>query len=132
VKSGSAPPKKSRRPRKFKSKFEATFAALLDKEKLPFEYEPDKLSYILNLEYTPDWKVGGIYIETKGKFDYDSRRKMLAVVTQHPDKDIRLVFMRNNKLGKGSKMTYGGWCDRHNIPWSVYPELPVRKEKLDE
>lgn len=93
-----------------------------------FQYEPECLNYKLELKYVPDWKIGDTYIETKGKFDYDSRRKMAAVIAQNPDKDIRLVFMRNNKLGRGSKMTYGMWCDAHNIKWSVFPRLPFGDE----
>ena len=98
---------------------------LLEKTGKAFVYEPCKLGYRLDLEYKPDWQVDGkYYIEAKGKFDYTERRKMLAVRSANPDKDIRMVFMRNQKLGKGSKMTYGEWCDKHGIQWTIYPELP--------
>jgi hypothetical protein len=50
---------------------------------------------------------------------------MLAVKQANPDKEVRMVFMRNQKLNKGSKMTYGDWCDKHGIRWSVFPELPL-------
>lgn len=98
---------------------------MLAKKGIEFDYEPEEIPYRLDLKYNPDWKIGNVYIETKGKFDYDSRRKMLAVISQNPDKDIRLVFMRNNKLGKGSKTKYGDWCDKHGIKWSVFPALPI-------
>ena len=67
----------------------------------------------------------GIYLEAKGKFDYIERRKMAAVRASHPEKDIRMVFMRDQKLSRTSKMTYGLWCDKHGIPWSVFPKLPL-------
>lgn len=123
----SANPPRSRRPKRtYRSKFEGKVADALSKTKLRFEYEPEKLPYRLDLEYKPDWKVDdAFYIEAKGKFDYIERRKMLAVRKANPDKDIRMVFMRNQKLGKGSKMTYGEFCDKHGIRWTVFPELPI-------
>lgn len=111
---------------KLKSKFEKRFYDEITRLGLDFAYESDKLSYSLHLAYKPDWKVSdGLYIETKGKFDYTERRKMEAVKAANPDKEIRMVFMRNQKLGKGSKMTYGEWCDKHDIRWSVFPDLPL-------
>lgn len=122
--------KKPRSPRpkriKYRSKFEGRVADALEKKGKEIVYEPEKLAYQLNLEYKPDWKVDGeFYIEAKGKFDYVERRKMLAVRAANPDKDIRMVFMRNQRLGKGSKMTYGEFCDKHGIQWTVFPELPI-------
>jgi len=119
--------------KKYKSKFERTVADIFKKKKIVAEYEPDKFNYTLDLTYTPDWKVTqgsaptarAVYIETKGKFDYTERRKILGVLKSNPGIDLRMMFMRNNKLGKGSKMNYGEWCDKHEIKWSVSPELPL-------
>lgn len=119
-----------KKPR-LKSKFEQRFYDELQKRNLDFSYEPDTLEYTLELRYKPDWKVrDGLYIETKGKFDYTERRKILSVLQHNPNAEVRMVFMRNQKLGKGSKMTYGEWCDKHGIKWSVFPELPITKEEL--
>jgi hypothetical protein len=116
----------SRKRIKYRSKFEGRVADELEKRGKTIEYEPEKLSYSLHLQYKPDWKVdGSFYVEAKGKFDYVERRKMLAVLAENPDKDIRMVFMRNQKLGKGSKMTYGEFCDKHGIQWTVFPNLPI-------
>ena len=44
---------------------------------------------------------------------------MLLVIAQHPELDIRMVFMRpNNKLNKNSRTTYAQWCDKNNIKWA--------------
>ena len=116
-------PKKTPR---LKSKFEKRFYEEATKRGLDLGYEKDRLSYSLHLDYKPDWKVrDGFYIETKGKFDYTERRKMAAVCAANPNVEVRMVFMRNQKLGKGSKMTYGEWCDKHGIKWSVFPEIPL-------
>jgi hypothetical protein len=121
----SPSPKRGRQPR-LKSKFEKRFYEEITRRGLVLSYETDTLPYTLDLSYKPDWKVeDGLYLETKGKFDYVERRKMLAVLRANPGKEVRMVFMRNQKLGKGSKMNYGEWCDKHGIRWSVFPELPL-------
>jgi len=118
--------KKKRRPKlKYKSGFEAKVAKLLPPE---FEYEEDCFGYSLHLQYVPDWsetKPGGIILEAKGKFDYVERRKILAVIRDNPGIDLRMVFMRNNRISKKSKITYVDWCAKHGIKCSVYPELPL-------
>ena len=112
--------------KKYRSKFEGRVAAALPKQA---RYEADTLPYVLELEYTPDWTLGRgkdpIYLEAKGKFDYIERRKVLAVINNNPGIDLRMIFMRNNRLNKRSETTYGAWCDKHGIRWSVFPELPI-------
>lgn len=106
-------------------------ASLLKRKGIKYEYESCAIPYILKGTYKPDWKVGkGLFLETKGKFDYRERRKLLAVVNQNPDKEIRVVFQRNNKISRASSTTYGDWCDKHDIKWSVFPELPVKRSEL--
>jgi len=111
---------------RLKSKFEKRFYEEITKRGLTLAYEAETLSYRLELSYKPDWKVhDGLFLETKGKFDYTERRKILSVLRDNPNKEVRMVFMRNQKLGKGSKMTYGEWCDKHGIRWSVFPDIPL-------
>ncbi len=103
----------------FKSKFERNFAATLRKKGIGAEYEPEKVPYVLNCIYLPDFKLkNGVYLELKGELDAISRRKMLAVKQQNPHLDIRFVFMRaSNKLRKGSKVTYAKWAEDHGFKW---------------
>ena len=43
----------------------------------------------------------------------------MLIKKQHPELDIRIVFMSGKtKIRKGSPTTYGMWCDKHNIPWA--------------
>ena len=133
-----------RRPREFpfegeiyKSKYELQQASRLVGEGILFEYEKHEikfLSEIRNAEclacgstsvgkhriYTPDFYLieTDIFVETKGKFDAPTRTKMREVCAQS-SKDIRMVFMRNNWLTRKHKMTYGRWCDLHDIQWAV-------------
>ena len=44
---------------------------------------------------------------------------MVLMKKQHPDLDIRFVFMNaKNKIYKGSKTTYAAWCARYNFEWA--------------
>lgn len=98
----------------YKSKFEKQFA---EQYKLP--YEQDKIKYTIDFVYHPDWKVAdNVYIETKGIFDFEDRRKTLAVKKQHPNIIVALVFQNSKaKIYKGSNTTYSEWCDKHKIDY---------------
>lgn len=71
--------------------------------------------------YTPDFLLpNGILVETKGRFTPEDRRKHLEIKKQHPDLDIRFVFTNGNaKLRKGSKTSYGSWCDKNGFLWAT-------------
>lgn len=102
-----------------RSKFEADVIAKLQTSEAKFEYEPEWLSFTQpakGRKYLPDIKLETksgkiIYIELKGKLDIDTRYKMKWVKEQHPDKDIRIVFMRDNLMSKrGKRKTYSDWA----------------------
>lgn len=87
------------------------------------KYESIKLDYIepeTKHVYTPDFPVSPhIVIETKGRWVVEDRLKMLLLIEQYPEIDFRMVFYNaNQKIKKGSKTTYGMWCDKHNIKWA--------------
>lgn len=103
--------------KKFKSLLERDFAKLLKKQKIAFKYEEDRIPYVRQSSYTPDWKIGPkTYLETKGEFTSSQRSNLLSFREQHPDIKIIMVFAQaNNKLNRKSKMTYAEWCNRHEI-----------------
>ena len=84
------------------------------------KYEAVKLKYEVVHQYTPDWidpQTGAIF-ETKGRFTGSDRSKHIAIKKQHPDLDLTIVFQRPHlPIRKGSKTTYAGWCDKHDIKW---------------
>lgn len=91
----------------------------LKRMKVPYQYEPTKLPFVIERTYCPDFYIPhkDIYIEAKGKLDADTKQKMIAVKKAHPDLDIRIVFMRGeNKLSKRSKTTYMQWAEKHGFP----------------
>lgn len=84
------------------------------------QYEKLKLPYTTEHKYNADvYLSNGIIVEIKGYFPSEDRSKMLQVIAQHPEFDIRMVFKNpNTKLGNGSQTTYAQWCDKHGIKWA--------------
>ena len=123
---------------RYRSKFEDKFASELKQHGVVFEYEAVSLNYLKTIQsgfckkcetktvfqrcsYTPDFflPVQNIFIETKGRWTGEDRKKHLAVREANPTVDIRLVFMSNNKIHKKSDTRYGDWADKHGFLWSV-------------
>lgn len=97
--------------------------------KLKIAYETEALEYSVPGKYIPDFIVEfkdgrKLYIESKGYFRYVDQVKMLAVKQAHPDLDIRMLFMRDQKLSRTSKMRYSDWCVKHKIPFAI-GEIPA-------
>jgi hypothetical protein len=93
------------------------------------EYEKHQISYTkpaTNHTYKPDFRLpNGIFIETKGRFTLEDRKKHLLIKAQKPDLDIRIVFQNPNaKLNKRSKTTYGMWADKNGFKWAT-KQVPV-------
>ena len=109
-----------------RSHLEEQVADLLDEMKIEYQYESEKIPYMIEANYIPDFKVGDIYFETKGYFPPDQRRKMKAVKLANPDLDIRIIFQSpHNKINKRSKTTYSMWAEKNGFPWWAYYAIPV-------
>ena len=107
----------------YRSGFEHKVSDQLKENKIKFEYETTVIPYIkpeTKHTYTIDFTLpNGILVETKGRWVAEDRKKHLLIKKQHPELDIRIVFMSGKtKIRKGSKTTYGDWCDKHGIPWA--------------
>ena len=109
-----------------RSHLEEQVADLLDEMKIEYQYESEKIPYMIEANYIPDFKVGDIYFETKGYFPPDQRRKMKAVKSANPDLDIRIIFQSpHNKINKRSKTTYSMLAEKNGFPWCAYYAIPV-------
>lgn len=101
---------------------------------MSFQYEPIKLKYTIpetDRTYCPDFVLAnGIIVEAKGQFDREMRKKMELVIAQNPDKDIRILFMRDNYINRGSKTRYTDWCKKRNIKCAVSYKGEVPDEWL--
>lgn len=123
-----------------RSKFEKRIAKELDDAGVSYEYEQFSYAYTEPLRrnsifcsscsstdirrsgwYTPDFFLdSGIIIETKGRFTAADRRKMLAVREAHKDlEDIKLCFMRDNKIHRSSKTHYSDWAMENGFDYSI-------------
>lgn len=77
-------------------------------------------------KYTPDFILeNGIIVEAKGVLTPQDRLKMVCVKNQHPNRDIRFLFMRAaNKLNKHSKTTYAQWAEKNGFKWAEGAKIP--------
>ena len=123
----------------FRSKFEQQVGEYLDKKGIKYDYESISFEYEEPLRrnrarcgdcgstdlrrvgwYTPDFVLcNGYIIESKGRFTASDRRKMKAVIEAHPDEQIVMLFMRDNKIHKNSRTHYSDWCMENNIDFAI-------------
>lgn len=99
------------------------------KKKETAGYETEQLKYIIEGSYTPDFTVeradGSVmFIEAKGYFDYQARRKMEGVKKSNPDADVRILFQQDKPLRKRGKMRYSDWAQKHGFTFAVGEQLP--------
>ena len=112
---------------KYRSKLEEQVAELFDTLGVIYEYESVKVPYVIQHNYCPDFVLPNhVHIEAKGYWDAKDRRKILAVKKENPDLDLRMVFQAPyNTISKKSKTTYAKWCEKHDIPWTSYHDIPI-------
>ena len=119
----------------YRSGLEQDTAKFLKKRGIGFTYEEMKIKWVdpKTKTYTPDFVLdNGIIIETTGRFISPDRAKHLAVRDQHPELDIRFVFTNSkSKLYKGSKTTYGMWCNKYDFKYAdrYIPEAWLKEPK---
>ena len=103
-----------------RSRLEEKVQETLEKLGQKVQYEVDKLPFVqpaVQRYYLPDFKLeNGTYIEVKGRFTAEDRRKMLWVKEQNPEAVIRFIFGNGkNKLTKKSKSTYLDWAKKYGF-----------------
>lgn len=120
---------------KYRNKFEKNTGDRLYELGIDFGYETEKLEYTVTGRYIPDFIIttksaNKIYVETKGNgrsFDGPSRRKLLAVKSQHPEIDIRIVFYSDGKIGPkrkdGTCLRQSDWAIKHGFQYAIR-EIP--------
>ena len=112
---------------KYRSGLEEKVANLLEGLGVSYEYESKRVPYTIQHHYCPDFILPNhVLLETKGYWDAADRRKIKAVKQDNPDLDLRMVFQAPfNKISKKSKTTYAQWCDKHDIPWTSFHNIPI-------
>lgn len=124
------------------SKFEYNIALDLKERGVDFDYEAETYEYTVAVvgtkcpecgsgpatkkaRYTPDFFLpNGIIVETKGRWDSQDRKKMVAMKEQHPDLDIRILFLADNWITKRHKDRYSTWCDKKGLTYAIGKTIP--------
>jgi len=117
----------------YRSGLEEVVDSTLKQRNIDGEYEKHKIKYTVpatDHTYTPDFRLpNGIFVETKGRFVIEDRKKHVLIRKQHPELDIRFVFQNSkNKIRKGSPTTYADWCVKHGF---IYADKTIPQEWLD-
>ena len=104
----------------FRSGLEDKVSKQLESKGIQFDYELWKIPYVIpasNHTYTPDFLLpNGIFVETKGLWESDDRKKHLLIREQYPQLDIRIIFSSSRtKIYKGSPTSYAEWCEKQGI-----------------
>lgn len=113
---------------KYRSKLEKECHSLLGKE---WKYEPNRISYTVRRNYTPDFVSGKFYIEVKGFFRSGDTQKYKAIAEQLIFEDKHLIFLMpdpEKKTRKGGKTSYRQWCGKHGIKIFSTKEIKELKE----
>jgi len=117
----------------FRSGLEDAVAAQIRNYGLDPAYETTKIEYAVparKAKYTPDFPLGHIVIETKGRFDVEDRKKHLLIKQQYPELDLRFVFSNSRqRIRKGSPTTYADWCNKHGF---LFADKLIPEEWLRE
>jgi len=118
---------KNKKTPKFRSGLESKVADLLEGLGVTYEYESKRVPYTIQHNYCPDFVLPNhVHLETKGYWDAADRRKIKAVKKDNPELDLRMVFQSPfNKISKKSKTTYAMWCEKHDIPWTSFHNIPL-------
>jgi hypothetical protein len=107
----------------FRSGLEMTIDESLKSRGIDGEYEKHIIQYTkpeTHHKYHPDFKLpNGIFVETKGRFLTDDRKKHILIKAQNPNLDIRFLFQNSKtKISKASKTTYADWCIKHGFKFA--------------
>jgi|TARA_R110000751_G_scaffold12185_4_gene41943 hypothetical protein len=107
---------------KYRSNLERNIVRVLDKYKVPFEYEPDRLKYQPKIRtYIPDFYIpdGDFYIEGKGYFHTADERTRHLLIRDQLGVEVKFVFGNpDTYISKTSKTTYKEWCERYGFEQS--------------
>lgn len=111
---------------KLRNKFEKKIHRQLVKSEVSFSYESEKIAYVIASHYTPDFilttPLGKIYIECKGYFRPEDKRKLVAVKRLNPQLDLRLLFYAPDKITRSVQRRldqYIKWAVKNGFKFAV-------------
>jgi hypothetical protein len=107
---------------KVDSKWEEKLRTGVLKEQI---YHPARVPYTVEHTYEPDWRVGNILIEAKGRFRESSEAAKYKWIRKAlVDEELVFLFMKPNtpmphakKRKDGTKQTHAEWAERNGFRW---------------
>ena len=120
-------PKKKEKTEKYRSHLEEEVSKIMPSG----TYESEKIEYEIPAtthNYTPDWTLGDIRIEVKGRFrDIDEAKKYLYVKRSNPDLDLRFIIQsEKTMMPKSKKTTMKQWLEKNGFLVYVWPNFPKK------
>lgn len=127
----------------FRSGLEKSIADDLTSKGVSFEYEKTTIVYVKQVRagacgdcggknvgkratYLPDFRLpGDIFVEAKGYFVGRDRSKLVAIRSQHPAIDLRLLFAADNWCTKLHKLRYSSWAAKHGFRHAIGKTIPT-------
>ena len=103
---------------RYRSGLEKSVALDLTKRGIDFQYEHERIPYIVERKYLPDFQLpNGIYVEAKGWFRDEDCRKMRLLKAQYPDKEFRFLFQNLNTKVQSKRFTNQQWAEKYNFAY---------------
>lgn len=107
-------------------------ANLRDGPFIDYEYHTDRIPYTVEHMYEPDFVVGDVIIEAKGRFRETSEASKYVHVRTHLPEGKELIFLfykadnpmpgaRPRKSKGGTKFTHGEWGTKSGFKWFENP-----------
>lgn len=90
------------------------------------EHHPEKVEYVVEHKYTPDFKYGNILIEAKGRFMTSSEAAKYVWIRKKLPEGTELVFLfmkpncampHTKKRKDGTRRTHADWADKNDFRW---------------
>lgn len=124
----------------YRSALEMQVANQLKKARIAFEYEPRDsiLEYKQRINnvvcescgctnniyqvrtYLPDFVIGNVVLEAKGRWVASDRSKINNLVQSHRGVTFVMLFQNPNQKTSKKRGTYAEWCDKNGILWLGY------------
>jgi len=112
----------------------------LHKDKLKgCKHHPEMIGYWIEKKYEPDFVIGDIYIEVKGRFrDRTEATKYIWVLPRLIEQGKELVFVFDNpnlpmpharKRSDGTKQTHGEWAEKNGFKYYSWKTIPTSWSK---
>ena len=113
--------------KKYRNKFETAVASKLK----GWEYESEKVPYVIQRNYIPDFVHDKYLIECKGYFRVGDTQKYKAIRDSLDGRElVFILYNPGTKVRRGAKMTMSEWCEKEGLRWYTLDTIKEMKKDL--